>query len=153
ITDMIQQSGKQPGTKYLSTEIIEPTSEQKRLFQKNLEKLVEIERIRTADNQPVVLCVDYIPKEIIPLDLIPKSESIFKLLEKSVGKKVGYAVTYIEPVNYHERIYSILACDLEQPLLVFKQMHYTDADEPVLYSANYCCSDVFSCHVLRKRLQ
>ncbi|SES76754.1 transcriptional regulator, GntR family [Oceanobacillus limi] len=153
VTDMIEQFGRNPGSQYLSTDIMEPTEEERRQFSpKEISILAKIERVRTADGEPVVFCIDQVPKDYIPLDLVKYEDSLFKLLEDHANKRVTYAVTYIEPVSYHDRIYKILNCDPNQPLLLLKQMHYTEDDEPVLYSSNYFRSDVFSFYVLRKRL-
>lgn len=153
VTSMIVNSGRTPGSQYLSTELLEPIEDDKaKFFPKELHTIAQIERVRTADNEPVVFCIDKIPEGIIPLDRVREEDSLFKLIEEYSNKRITYAVTYIEPIGYHDRIYEILNCDPEQSLLLLKQMHYTDEDEAVLYSANYFRSDVFSFHVLRKRM-
>lgn len=153
VTAMIKQSGKTPGSQYLTTEYLEPTDEDMEKFApKKIDSLATIERVRTADNRPVVFCIDKIPSDLIPLEHVHKQDSLFKLMEEYSHKRIAYAVTYIEPISYHNRIYNALDCDPEQSLLLLKQMHYTDEDEPVLYSANYFRSDMFRFHVLRKRL-
>jgi GntR family transcriptional regulator len=153
VTDMIEQSGKKAASQYLTTEFLDPTDEERKRFApEQIDILAKIERVRTADNIPVVFCIDKIPSHLIPLERVHEEDSLFQLLEEYTDKRVAYAVTYIEPVSYHERIYSILNCEPEQSLLLLKQMHYTELDEPVLYSANYFRSDVFSFHVLRKRM-
>ena len=114
--------------------------------------LAKIERVRTADNKPVVFCIDKVPENLIPLDRVHEVDSIFELLENYASKRIAYAVTYIEPISYHDRIYSILDCVPDQSLLLLRQIHYTSKDEAILYSANYFRSDVFSFHVLRKRV-
>lgn len=153
VTSMILNSGRTPGSQYLSTELLEPMEDDKQKFvPKEIHSIAQIERVRTADNEPVVFCIDKIPEGIIPLERVHKVDSLFKLIEEYSHKRIAYAVTYIEPIGYHERIYEVLNCDPEQSLLLLKQMHYTEEDEPVLYSANYFRSDVFSFHVLRKRM-
>ncbi|GAB3066966.1 GntR family transcriptional regulator [Virgibacillus ainsalahensis] len=153
VTYMIEQSGKTAGSQYLSTEILEPTEEDRSKFGRSvINKLAKIERVRTADDLPVVFCIDKIPENLIPIERVNKVDSLFKLMEEYSSKHISYAVTYIEPISYHDRIYDILNCKPDQSLLLLKQMHYTDEDEAVLYSANYFRSDVFSFHVLRKRL-
>ncbi|WP_163971277.1 GntR family transcriptional regulator [Oceanobacillus halotolerans] len=153
VTYMIEQSGKKPGSQYLSTEILRPTEDDLKKFNPlKMDKVAKIERIRTANDEPVVFCIDKVPDGIIPLELVHKEDSLFKLMEVHARKYITYAVTYIEPIGYHDRIYDILNCSPDQPLLLLKQMHYTADDEPVLYSANYFRSDVFSFYVLRKRL-
>lgn len=153
VTKMIEQSGKKAGVQYLSTEIIIPSDDEQKKFKidKN-DKLVQIERVRTADDEPVVFCIDKVPEKMLPLEHLYKEESIFKLMEDYANKSIAYAVAHIEPVNFNERIYQVLNCPPEQSLLLLKQMHYTSDDEPVLYSANFFRPDIFSFHVLRKRL-
>jgi len=154
ITYMIEQSGKVAGTRYLSSAYQEPTEEDRKKFSSTkLDRIAKIERVRTADNQPVVFCIDKVPKGLIPIDTVHKEDSLFGVMEEYANKQIAYAVTYIEPIGYHDRIYDYLDCDPEQPLLLLKQMHYTADDEAVLYSANYFRPDIFSFHVLRKRME
>ncbi|GIO22023.1 GntR family transcriptional regulator [Oceanobacillus sp. J11TS1] len=153
VTSMIEQSGKKPGAHYISTDVLEAGEKDKALFnQPALEHVTAIERIRTADNEPVVFCIDKIPTSYISIEKLLEKDSIFTTIEMTAGKKISYAVTNIEPVIYHERIYNILQCAPDQPLLLLKQMHYTSEDEAVLYSANYFRADKFSFHVVRKRI-
>lgn len=153
VTKMIEQSGKKAGVQYLSTEIIIPSEDEREKFNSNEDdKLVKIERIRTADGEPVIFCIDKVPEKILPLEYLYKEDSIFKLMEDYAQKPIAYAVAHIEPVNFHERIYELLNCPPDQSLLLLKHMHYTAEDEPILYSANFFRPDVFSFHVLRKRL-
>lgn len=152
IHQMIEQSGKKADSQYLSTEIIIPTEDEREKFApKEIHSLIKIERVRTADGNPVVFCIEKVPEEFMPLEHVFKEDSLFTLMEKYANKRIAYAVTYIEPISYHDRIFDILNCEPEQSLLLLKQMHYTEDNEAVLYSANYFRPDVFSFHVLRKR--
>lgn len=151
VTAMIEQSGKSAGTQYLSTEIIVPTEDERVKFKTNkFDKLVKVERIRTADGEPVVFCIDKIPETLMPLEHLYQEESMFKLMKDYAKKPISHAMAQIEPVSYHERIYNILNCRPEQSLLLVKQMHYTAKDEPIMYSSNYFRSDMFSFNVFRK---
>ncbi|MFC7320503.1 GntR family transcriptional regulator [Halobacillus campisalis] len=153
VTGMISKSGMTPGSQYLSAELIEPTEDERNRFSPvSLHKLAKVERVRTADQQPVVYCKDRIPDGLIPLDQVREADSLFGILERYTGKSISYAVTDIEPIGYHERISPILNCEPDQALLLLKQMHYTKEDEPVLLSSNYFRADKFSFHVLRKRV-
>lgn len=152
VTDTIIQSGKIPSSQYLSTESVIPTTDEREMFSPlNITSLVKIERLRLANEQPVVFCVDKIPEGLVPSEYLYEEQSMLKILEQYADKHVNYAVTYIEPIGYHERIHGLLHCDPEQSLLLLKQVHYTESDEPVLYSTNYFRPDIFSFHVLRKR--
>ncbi|SHF52927.1 GntR family transcriptional regulator [Ornithinibacillus halophilus] len=152
VTDMIKNSGKLPGSQFLSTEIISATDEDCTKFSPTkIHNLIKIERIRTANHIPVVFCIDKIPEEYIPVEQVHREDSLLKLLEENVNKSISYAVAYIDTLSYHERIFNILDCQPDQSLLVLKQVHYTEDDEAVLYSINYFRSDIFNFHVLRKR--
>jgi GntR family transcriptional regulator len=153
VTNMILQAGMKPGTVFLSSVTQGPTEEDLRRFSCSAEEgIVVIERVRTANGEPVVYCVDKLPEKILPESFTHDQESIFNVLEEEANKKITYAVAQIEPIGYHEKISPILECEPETALLVLKQMHYDEMDEPVLYSVNYFKADKFSFHVLRRRI-
>ncbi|MCK6206262.1 GntR family transcriptional regulator [Bacillus infantis] len=153
VTNMILQAGMKPGTVFLSSVTQGPTEEDVRRFSCSAEEgIVVIERVRTANGEPVVYCVDKLPEKILPESFTHDQESIFNVLEEEANKKITYAVAQIEPIGYHEKISPILECEPETALLVLKQMHYDEMDEPVLFSVNYFKADKFSFHVLRRRI-
>ncbi len=153
VTDMIKQVGMKPGTIFLKSTKQEPTEEDIRRFScSTTEEMVVMERVRTANGEPVVYCIDKVPAYILPETFSHKEESIFHILDEEANRKITYAVAQIVPLGYHEKISPILECDPETALLVLKQMHYDEQDEPVLLSVNYFKADKFHFHVLRKRV-
>lgn len=152
VTEMISQAGMKPGTVFLTSTIETPSEEELLKFNnKEIKEVLHFERVRTANDLPVVYCIDKIPTTIVEDYHSYKNESLLKLLEKEAGRYISYAVTHIEPLGYHDKISPILECEPETALLVLKQMHYDQNDEPILYSLNYFRADKFSFHVLRKR--
>lgn len=152
VTEMIERAGKTPGTIYLTSTFLKPTEEDMNRFKcSEEEELFNVERIRTADKEPVAYCVDLIPKTVLPATYTHEAESLFELLGRDAGKNISYAVTQIEPLGFSEKVSPALECDPETALLVLKQMHYDENDEPVLFSSNYFRADKFSFHVLRRR--
>ena len=123
-------------------------------FQTDIDdNVITIERVRTADNEPVVYCVDRVPANLLPKEFLSnQSVSIFSALEQTGNIRVAYAVTYIDPVGFHDEVSPILKCGPETALLVLKQLHYDENDRVVLYSKNYFRADKFSFHVVRKRV-
>ncbi|MFC4404520.1 GntR family transcriptional regulator [Gracilibacillus xinjiangensis] len=153
VTEMIRQSGKKPGVQYISAELTEPTDEDRKRFDPlEIDTFAQLERLRTADGEPVVYCIDRVDHRLLPLELIHSQESIFAAIKAYAKKDIDYAVAHIEPIGYHERISPLLHCEPDQALLLLRQMHYTKDNEPVLYSANFFRADVFSFYVLRKRM-
>jgi GntR family transcriptional regulator len=155
VTNMIELAGMKPGTVFLDSTVTGPTEEDVRRFECSQdEEMIVIERVRTANGEPVVYCVDKIPSKILPdqNSFSYEKESIFRVLEEGSSRKIAYAVAQIEPIGYHDKISQILECEPETALLVLKQMHFDEMDVPILYSVNYFKADKFSFHVLRKRI-
>ncbi|MBY0026489.1 GntR family transcriptional regulator [Priestia aryabhattai] len=153
ITHMIEQAGMKAGTIFLSSQIQELSENDLTRFACGEdEQILFVERVRTANGEPVVYCMDKVPQKILPENFEYKQESLLEILEKQAGKNISYAVANIEPLGYHEKVSPILQCEPETALLVLKQMHYDQYDEPILYSINYFKADQFSFQVLRKRV-
>ncbi|MBM7659300.1 GntR family transcriptional regulator [Bacillus mesophilus] len=152
VTNMIKQAGKVPGTIFLSSHEQGPTEEDIRRFNCSIEdEILVVERVRTADGDPVVYCIDKIPTKYFQTGYSHSEESVFRVLEKS-GIFISHAVTHIEPLGYHEKISPILNCEPETALLLLKQMHFDQDEQPVLFSLNFFRADQFSFHVIRKRI-
>lgn len=154
ISSMIENAGMTPGTRLLDVTESNPTDDDVTRFQCDKDdQVLTIERVRTADGEPVVYCLDKVLAKHLPADYVQNRKvSIFSSLEQAGDIHVAYAVTYIDPVGYHEQVSPILNCGRETALLVLKQLHYDDNDRVVLYSKNYFRADKFSFHVIRKRV-
>lgn len=114
-----------------------------------------IERIRTADQEPVVYCQDHLPQSILPerLDMSQygEGESIFHVLEDQFHIHIDYAITRIIPVVAPEWLAEKLAIAPGTPVLLLEQKHYEQKDRMVLFSRNYFRHDKFEFHVVRRR--
>lgn len=153
VTNMIIHAGMKPGTIFLHSTTQGPTEEDIRRFSCSKEEsFVVSERVRTANGEPVVYCIDKLPERILPESYTHGEESLFTILETVSNRKITYAVAQIEPIGFHEKVSPILECEPETALLVLKQMHFDESDEPILFSVNYFKADKFSFHVLRKRI-
>ncbi|AQU79793.1 MULTISPECIES: GntR family transcriptional regulator [Planococcus] len=154
VSDMIRQAGMEPGAIYLSTlENLSSEEDIKRFHCTADDTVITIERVRTANGDPVVYCIDKVPAAYLPTDFLGRTESsIFKAIEETGDIHISYAVTFIDPTGYHEEASPILECEPETALLVLKQLHYDEDDRLVLYSKNYFRADKFSFHVVRKRV-
>ena len=154
VSTMIREAGMEPGTIFMDITEAEPSDESIALFGSGEEdRIVTIKRVRTADGEPVVYCVDNVLAKNLPVgtkDFL--NTSIFEAIELSGDIRIEQAVAHIEPVGYDEIASSILRCGIDVPLLVLLQKHYSEDGEMVLYSKNYFRADKFSFHVVRKRV-
>jgi GntR family transcriptional regulator len=153
VTDAIERQGQVPGTVLLNAEMIQPEEDdRKHLSLAGEDQVLKLERIRTADGEPVVYCIDKIPAHLLPEGYRTERESIFETLETGAGVRIAYAVAHIEPIGYHENVSRLLRCGPKTALLLLRQIHYDDNEHAVLYSLNYFRADKFHFHVVRRRL-
>ncbi|WP_025028648.1 GntR family transcriptional regulator [Caldalkalibacillus mannanilyticus] len=154
VTDMIIKEGKKPGTSLLFSDYAEPIDEDRKELKLGSKELVYlVKRVRTADDKPMVYCIDKIPSSLIPPGSKLTTESIFSFIEDTASVSISYATAVIETIGYHDEISEILECEQGTPLLVLKQTHYDLNDQPVLYSINFFRADTFSFSVFRKRVK
>lgn len=154
VSTMIREAGMEPGTIFMDVSETEVSDESIGHFQYDeADKLVTIKRVRTADGEPIVYCVDQVLAKNFPIG--PEelhNLSLFDAIEQSGDVRIAQAIAHIEPVGYDEEASSLLRCGIEVPLLVLFQEHYSEDGEMILYSRNYFRADKFSFHVVRKRV-
>ncbi|GKV55534.1 putative HTH-type transcriptional regulator YmfC [Sporosarcina sp. NCCP-2222] len=154
VSSMISDAGMEPGTIFKEVDNVLPNDEMMNKFDCGAgDNLVTIKRVRTADGDPVVYCIDHVLAKHLPngQDVLA-NESIFNAIEQSGDIRIVQAIANIEPVGYDDEASSILRCGVDVPLLVLLQHHYSEEGEMVLFSKNYFRADKFSFHVVRKRV-
>lgn len=154
VTSMIRQAGMKPGTIFIDFLETTVTESDMDVFDcEKGEKLLTFKRVRTANDQPVVFCIDQVLAKNLSIgtdELL--NTSLFDAIERSGEICIEQAIAQIEPLGYDEEASSFLRCGVEVPLLALEQKHYSSKDEMVLYSKNYFRADKFSFHVIRKRV-
>jgi GntR family transcriptional regulator len=115
--------------------------------------LVRVERIRTADGDPVVLSRNRFPRALI--DSVPAPEmlggSLLAFLERRSGLRVVHAVTTLRPMSAGARLARCMRVRRGTPFLLFEQVHYAQDHRPCLYCEDYYRSDAFRFRILRRR--
>lgn len=154
VSKMIREVDMVPGTIFMEVSTSDRTDDDIERFDYHEDdSLVTIKRVRTADDEPVVYCIDQVLSRNFPVGTDEIfSISLFDAIEKSGKIHIDHAVANIEPVAYDEEASSILRCGMDVSLLVLSQRHYCKNGEMVLYSKNYFRADKFNFHVVRKRV-
>lgn len=151
ITELIERDGRKPGTDILFTGYVEPHRDDiKELELTEDEHVFLVKRMRTADDTPLVYCIDKVPANVLRKGFKLKQESIFKALEEE-GIFINYAQTQITTIAYHDEISQLMESEKHLPLLILRQVHFDEENRPVLYSINYFRSDQITFNVLRKK--
>lgn len=154
VSAMIRNADMIPGTILMNVSESDASDESISRFTHGEEdQLITIKRVRTADGDPVVYCIDQVLSKNFPIGTEElHSISIFDAIEQSGEIRIAHAITHIEPVGYDEEASALLRCGIDVPLLVLLQEHYSENGEMILYSKNYFRADKFSFHVVRKRV-
>ncbi|MBI5974919.1 GntR family transcriptional regulator [Staphylococcus canis] len=151
---MISEKGYQHGTIFLSLGEEKVSYEDMKIM--NLpsdSNMTVIERIRTADDKPVVYCLDKVAADVMKeFSQHDQQMSILKVIESEIGQEIAYAETEIEAISYEPYISETLNSDPKDGLMLLKQVHYTENDVPILYSLNYFKSSLVKFRTIRKRL-
>jgi GntR family transcriptional regulator len=155
ITRLIEKQGMEPGTKDATVSRIQPGEREASIL--NLppdEEIYRIERVRTADGEPVLFCIDRIPVKYVHRNFEFKGESLFDYLHKDLGIYISYAVSDVIPVKARVAdVYKKLEIKSKSNVvLLLEQLHYDDKDNPIFYSSNYFSPEKFRFYIVRKRI-
>lgn len=155
ITEMIESAGLKAGTSHLAlqNEIADPEkAEQLRVPVGT--PLVTVERVRTADGRPVVYSLDTVTESLIqragfdPQRLL--SESIYNLLQTSLGQVIDYGIARLLPVECPRPVAEKLQLPPSSLALYIVQTDYSSSDEPLVYSSEYHLPDAFDFVIWRR---
>jgi GntR family transcriptional regulator len=124
-------------------------------------RVCHIQRIRLADDRPVILCDDYLPADVlfergIPVEdvrsqILARGGSLYQWLEQDIGRPIDTAMARIEPVVATASAARSLEVEPGTALLRLRQTHYGMDGAEMLYSDNLHNSEVMHFHVVRRR--
>jgi GntR family transcriptional regulator len=114
------------------------------------EEAVSIERVRSADRDPVIYSIDVIPARYTQQTPDEGFEgSLYELLE-SLGHTVAHGDATLAPVIADERIAGILEVEPGSALLMIRQVDHTTAGTAVMFSREWHVPGIFEISLLRR---
>jgi GntR family transcriptional regulator len=132
------------GSKVLSARVIENEPEiASRLSLPPTAQIIKLERVRHASEEPFALESCYLSSADFP-DLLsaPLSrESLFGLLERDYGVKLGYSDEEIDATAADQRTAELLNVPRKEPLLRIRQIIYSTKSKPLIYVLGIYRSD------------
>ena len=116
-------------------------------------ELWELERVYLADGVPVIYLRDYLPSLINGLAVDPAlfKRDMLSFLEEQCHVHLEYTITFVEPVLADEMIGDRLSIAMGAPILLTRQIAYTEEGVPLLYTEGYQRTDKLSFHIVRRR--
>lgn len=152
-TELIRQAGHEPGSRdYLLSTVTGEAVPLQHLQLAPTDTLHCIERVRTADERPVIFCRDYISTERVPAHLMVQFRgdgSLFAFLSRECGLSILAARADILPAMPSPRVAKLMQISRRKPLLVLHQVHYEAGGAPFLYSENHFNLEYMGVHVRR----
>jgi GntR family transcriptional regulator len=136
---MIRASGRTPGCAAYHLDVVQASPEVQAALELDADAFVyRLERVRLADDRPVIHCIDYLPigrVDEAAMRGFDGTGSLFAFL-RGCGLTIAVARTVIKPGLAAPAVAKALQVDRKEPLLLLLQTHFDDRDRPFLYSEN-----------------
>jgi GntR family transcriptional regulator len=116
--------------------------------------VVHLERVRTADGEPMALERTHLPAQRLPglEDADLTDASLYELLERSWGVRVAEADQWASVVRLSEDEAALLHVAASQPALLFQRVTRDPAGTPVEYVRSLYRGDRYEVHSRLQRL-
>jgi len=155
VTEAIRASGMRPGTLRSDVEERDPSDDEaRRLGLPVGARVVVIERVRTADERPVVFSRDVMDaafSRASPGFVQACVEgSIYDALEEGLGRVIHHGVASFRPLSAPAQVAASLGVGRGTLMLYLRQVDYDQDGEPVLYSHEYHLAGAFDFTVVRR---
>jgi len=145
-TEIAKKFGFVPGGRVLVQREVEPTGKAaKFLALPEGENAIEIERVRTLDDIPVLLTKAFFPvrlcRGLAEYDLT--DTSIYKVLEEKFGFRPSRGRQYMQACNVPRSVASILEVEPGTAVIYWERELYLDNGTPIEYSSTYVGTNQF----------
>lgn len=150
-TKIITDHGYTPGTKELYFDIRTASEEiSKKLGSKIPIEVLYIERVRTANESPIIFVENYIPYEDGMLEDYARNkyDSLFNFLDKYTP--ISFSSCLINSVLSNDRLNEKLSLNEQRALLLLEQIHYSVEGKPVYYSDSFFITDKLEFNLIRR---
>lgn len=151
VTDLIRWQEQEPGCRHIEvkeTKADEDVANKLQVAPRT--PLYCIERLRTADDVPVVFSIDILAQALLPdSPVLLEGQSIYHLLEEA-GRRIYYGIARVVPTKANRSLADSLEIALNSSLLLLEQVDYGSDDKPLLHSLEWYVWDAFDIEVYRK---
>ena len=153
VTEMLAAQGYTVANRVLSVQTRKATADERdQLGLGEDASVVQLERLRLAEDEPLIYSVDILPAELVPESLAQAwGESLFVHLEQA-GLTPTSSASIFRASHLPESVQELTEPGLDPflPWLLMVQVHLDGDGTPVLYSHDYYRGDRFSFEVLRR---
>lgn len=152
VTEAIRAAGMTPGTASATVRTAAASAEEAQALDLQTGDTVAIlERVRTADDRPVVWSRDVVRATLLPAGALerPDDLSVYEVLARA-GVAVQHGVVTVEPAVADRTLAKRLRIDPGALVMYLRQVDYDAGGEPVLLSHEHHVADAFEFSVVRR---
>jgi GntR family transcriptional regulator len=142
-TEELEHRGMRPGTRVISVGWV--TASERVVQALDLEvgmRVLRLERVRYADDQPILQTIDVLPERLGIGPGEDFSRSLYKLME-SRGIHLAECQNIIEAAVTDHRLSELLHVKKGVPILALRRTSYDTEGRPVLYEDAACRGDLY----------
>jgi GntR family transcriptional regulator len=149
-TEYLASAGVRAGRSVLSTKTIPADSHvAEDLAIAEGTEVVEVRRIRTADDRPAIYSIDVIPRTILDGSVAALDGSLYQLLT-AAGHSVAHAEAIVSPAVADRELARTLDVMAGTPLQHLRQVDYDGEGRPVMLSREWHVPSVIELRVYRR---
>lgn len=150
-TKIISEHGYKPGTIDLNYEIKSaPKGISKKLEIEKGTEVLYIERVRTADDLPIIYVEDYIVYQEGMLEEFEKEKGGSLLSYMNKYNPISFSNCSIHTVISDEKLIRKLKLDEPKALLLLEQIHYSSKGQALFYSDSYFLTEKLEFNIIRR---
>lgn len=157
--DLIRNQGYEPGIQFIHARII-PQAE--RLAEKlkiaPTEQIVELQKVFTADGEPVIFCSNILPRWVLKGALFQEvihnpsiTEPVFDFLENECGEALAFYISTLRLDEMGHCSFSFADFSPSTPALVIDEVGYNSQEKPIMLSVHYYPGNHMKFELIRRR--
>jgi GntR family transcriptional regulator len=154
LSEVLSRNGYVPKRLTLTHQVTRFPEAQAALSLAEDEDILAIEKLWTADGNPAIYVIDYLPQKIIstpyPADAL--SNSIFDFLNQFCNESVQYEISHLDCVRANRMIAKLLGRPVGSPVLHLKETAFSQDDIPVLFSLEYYVPGIIDFSLMRTKI-
>lgn len=151
-THLIEDSGRTPSIECVLMEERQATAEEaEALGLKPIDKVLSLERLFFADEDPIILSRNISPAIIFKegIENLDATLPIHEFLKVYSDQRIDYANAEISAVLADEKVEEHLGAEINAPILLIREIFFNAEDEPIVFAVNYYNDKDLSLHEIR----
>jgi GntR family transcriptional regulator len=157
--DLIRSQGYTPGIHFIHAQII-PTTQQLayRLKISPEEELIELQKVFTADGEPVIFCSNILPRWVLKASLFQEvlqnpsiTEPVFDFLADSCGEVLSFYISTLRADEMSNCSIKLADYSHTTPALVIDEVGYNSQERPIMLSIHFYPGNHMKFELIRRR--